>query len=36
MAKEDLNAEDAKVLAKERREMPSFAYLCENLRVLCV
>src|ERR1700720_1810377 len=33
---QDLNAEDAKVFAKERKEMPSFAYLCENLRALCV
>jgi hypothetical protein len=33
IVKDDLNAE---VFAKERREMLSFAYLCENLRVLCV
>ncbi|MDX6445215.1 MAG: hypothetical protein QOH71_2289 [Blastocatellia bacterium] len=34
--KEDLNAEDAKVFAKARREVPYFAYLCENLCALCV
>jgi hypothetical protein len=30
--KEDLNAEDAEVFAKARREVPYFAYLC----ALCV
>ncbi len=30
------NAEDAKVLAKERRGVVFFAGLCENLCVLCV
>jgi len=30
MVKDDLNAEDAKDSAKERREMPSFAYLSEK------
>jgi hypothetical protein len=34
--KEDLNAEDAEVFAKARREVPYFAYLCENLCALCV
>jgi hypothetical protein len=34
--KEDLNAKDAEVLAKARREAPYFAYLCENLCALCV
>jgi hypothetical protein len=34
--KEDLNAEDAEVFAKARREAPYFAYLCENLCALCV
>ncbi|MDX6445608.1 MAG: hypothetical protein QOH71_2682 [Blastocatellia bacterium] len=34
--KEDLNAEDAEVFAKARREVPYFAYLCENLCGLCV
>jgi hypothetical protein len=34
--KEDLNAEDAEVFAKARRESPYFAYLCENLCALCV
>ncbi|MDX6444999.1 MAG: hypothetical protein QOH71_2073 [Blastocatellia bacterium] len=34
--KEDLNAEDAEVFAKARREAPDFAYLCENLCALCV
>ena len=34
---EDLfNANVAKVFAKARREMLSFAFLCECLRVLCV
>jgi hypothetical protein len=36
IVKDDLNAEDAEVFAKGRREMLSFAYLCENLGVLCV
>jgi len=30
MVKVDLNAEDAKVFAKERRKMLSVAYLCEK------
>jgi hypothetical protein len=34
--KEDLNAEDAEVFAKERREALYIAYLCENLCALCV
>jgi hypothetical protein len=34
--KGDLNAEDAEVFAKARREVPYFAYLCENLCALCV
>jgi hypothetical protein len=34
--KEDLNAEGAEVFAKARREVPYFAYLCENLWALCV
>ena len=34
--KEDLNAEDAEVFAEARREVPYFAYLCENLCALCV
>jgi hypothetical protein len=34
--REDLNAEDAEVFAKARREVPYFAYLCENLSALCV
>jgi hypothetical protein len=34
--KEDLNAEDAEVFAEARRELPYFAYLCENLCALCV
>jgi hypothetical protein len=34
--KEDLNAEDAEVFAKARREAPYFAYLCEDLCALCV
>jgi hypothetical protein len=34
--KEDHNAEDAEVFAKARREAPYFAYLCEDLCVLCV
>jgi hypothetical protein len=33
--KEDLNAEDAEVFAKARREALT-AYLCENLCALCV
>jgi hypothetical protein len=33
---EELNAEDAEVFAKARREVPYFAYLCENLSALCV
>jgi hypothetical protein len=34
--KGDLNAEEAEVFAKARREAPYFAYLCENLSALCV
>jgi len=34
--KELFNAEDAEVFAKERRETPSFAYLCVCLSALCV
>jgi hypothetical protein len=34
--KETLNAKDAEVFAKARREVPCFAYLCENLCALCV
>jgi hypothetical protein len=34
--KEDLNAEDAEVFAKARREVLYFAYLCGNLSALCV
>ena len=34
--KEDLNAEDAEVFAKARREVPYFACLYENLCAPCV
>jgi hypothetical protein len=34
--KEGLTAEDADVFAKASREVPCFAYLCENLCALCV
>jgi hypothetical protein len=33
---EDFNAVDPEVFAKARREVPYFAYLCENLCALCV
>jgi hypothetical protein len=36
ISKEELNAEDAEVFATARREVPYFAYLCENLSALCV